>query len=130
MITSNIQLSLANIRGGAVVEAFDAELEGVLENMQDPNTNPTAVREITLKLKIKPDEDRAMGDMEFTVWPSKLAPRRVVTSKMIMGINPNGLTEAHEFTAKQMPLFSNETESDGFFENGKVTAISGGRKEV
>lgn len=76
-----------------------------MENILDPNTNPTAAREITLKLKIKPDEDRSVSDVEISVWPSKMAPRRVITSKMVMGIDSRGVAEAHEFTTKQQSLF-------------------------
>ena len=85
MWTSDEKISLANVRGGAVIEAFDEELAQVLDNINDPNTNPSAARELTLKLKIKPDDDRTISDIEFTVWPNKLAPRRIITGRMVIG---------------------------------------------
>lgn len=47
-------VTLSNLAGGGVVERFDDELKVVLKNMLDPNTT-LGVREVNLKVKIKPD---------------------------------------------------------------------------
>jgi len=52
-------VSLDNLGGGAAVEKFNDELVEVLRNIQDPNTSPTAMREIKLTVSLKPAEDRA-----------------------------------------------------------------------
>jgi hypothetical protein len=66
-------LNLLNIDNGSVPEVFDAELRKVLDNINDPNCNPKAKREITLKLTLLPGEDRE--DMSYIVaCTSKLAP--------------------------------------------------------
>jgi len=46
--------SLATIAGGAVAEAFEIELQKVLHNITDPNTDPHAKREINLKVVLVP----------------------------------------------------------------------------
>lgn len=129
--TSPNKLSLANLKNGAAIEAVDEELAGVLENIQDLNTQPTAVREITMKVKIKPDEDRSLCDIMVTCWPSKLAPRRIVSSKLMCGIDHDGIIEAREFVPPgQIEMFT-ETKpaSEEIEDNPKVTQIPRSQKE-
>ena len=52
---NNGQLSLENLGKGACIEKFNIELEKVIENILDPNTDCKA-RAITLKVVIKPTE--------------------------------------------------------------------------
>jgi hypothetical protein len=50
------------MQDGAVAERINAELMKVANNVRDINTDPKAPREITLKLKLVPTEDRqSMG---------------------------------------------------------------------
>jgi hypothetical protein len=58
-------VSLQNLGGGAAIELFDLELQKVLENISDENTRPAVVREITLKVKIKPGDDRDYGNLPY-----------------------------------------------------------------
>lgn len=46
--------SLATIADGAVSEAFEIELQKVLLNIADPNTDPSAKREINIKVVLAP----------------------------------------------------------------------------
>jgi phosphate-selective porin len=46
--------SLATIADGAVSEAFEIELQKVLINIADPNTDPNAKREINIKVVLAP----------------------------------------------------------------------------
>lgn len=94
--TSPDKLSLANMSEGGIIEAFDEELAEVLTNIHDPNTNPTAIRTITLTVKIKPDVDRTVNSLEATCKPG-LAPRRIIATKFMSGINKHGVVEAREF---------------------------------
>ena len=90
------KLSLATICNGTAVERFDYELQKVLENINDPNTEAEAVREITLKIKIKPDEAREMLKTEMSV-SSKPAGLSPVTAIGMMGKDIHGKAEAHEY---------------------------------
>ena len=73
-------VSLENLAEGAIEEKFAAEMERVSANIADENTNPTAIREIIVKIKIKPTDDRSSWLMQSQV-TSKLAPSRgIVTS--------------------------------------------------
>ena len=66
------KVSLDTIGQGAAVERFNLALQEVFNNIQDANTSPKAAREVTLKLKIKPDENREIGDVSVEI-VSKLA---------------------------------------------------------
>lgn len=66
-------LSLLNIDGGSVPEVFDAELQKVLANIADPNTNPKAKRQIVLKVTVAADD--GLEQLGYVVeCQSKLAP--------------------------------------------------------
>ena len=90
------KLSLATICDGTAVERFDYELQKVLENINDLNTDAEATREITLKVKIKPDENREMLKTEMSI-SSKPAGLSPVASIGMMGKDIHGNAEAHEY---------------------------------
>lgn len=96
-------VSLANLGEGAVIEAFDTELQRVLQNIVDPNTDAKQAREITLKVKIKPDSERSIG-MVSIVATSKLAPAKPVESTILIG-SAGKLVTATERVINQNSLF-------------------------
>ena len=98
-------LSLGTLKGGAAIELFDLELDKVMDNIQDPNTEPTEAREITLKVTIKPDEDRFLSAVGIQCWPSKLAKRRPAVTQVAMEIDRNGVVAAKEIIPAQRDLF-------------------------
>lgn len=103
------RLSLATICDKTAVERFDYELQKVLDNIIDPNTEATAAREITLTVKIKPDENREMIHTEMTV-KSKMAGLTSVVSMGIIGKDIRGNAEAHEYPRpkqQDLPNFNN-----------------------
>lgn len=60
-------LKLETLQNGAVLEAFEVELQNVLDNIQDPNTKPDGAREVTVKLKFKPNKDRNYTSLTYSV---------------------------------------------------------------
>lgn len=58
-------LAIGNICGGSVDEVFQRELQHVLANIADVNTDPEAERKITLEFKMKPFKDRSGAQIEF-----------------------------------------------------------------
>jgi hypothetical protein len=67
----NEKLSLVNLKGGAAVEMFDLALQRVLDNVADINMTGKP-REIVLKVKIVPTDDRTLIGYEIEI-NSKLA---------------------------------------------------------
>lgn len=87
-------VTLANLAEGAALERFDRELQQALDNIADPNTDPKAVRTITLTVKIKPNENRTMGEVKFSA-AAKLAPYAPVETLVFIG-RSNGNVVASE----------------------------------
>ena len=96
-------VSLENLGSGAATELFDLELQRVLDNISDENTKPTALREVTLKIKIKPSEDRDYGEVEISC-VAKLAPVKPFPTNIFIGRHL-GRTVATEHNPKQAKLF-------------------------
>lgn len=77
------QISLANLKGGAAIEMFDRAMRQVIKNLADPNTEPKAKREITLKVTFQATEDRALVAMNVTCTPKLSSQRSLTTTALI-----------------------------------------------
>lgn len=76
--------TLTEIGRGAAVERFDLELQKVLDNIQDPNTDPKKARSVVLKFTITPDEDRGVGKYAIDA-QAKLAPLKAHPGRVFLG---------------------------------------------
>ena len=101
------RLSLSTICEGAAVERFDYELQKVLEDINDLNTQAEATREITLTVKIKPNEDRTTYQPSLAI-KSKMAGLQPVTSIGAMGKSIDGKAEAYEYARPKQQEFGFE----------------------
>lgn len=84
-------ISIENINDGAVSELFEEEWHKVIKNIADLNTKPDAVREITIKVKIKPDKTRRTAISTILV-ESKLPPLKPHESFVFFEKTQEGLT--------------------------------------
>ena len=89
--------SLDQLMDGGVKERFNNALAKVWDNVYDPNTNPTAVREITMKVKIKPSERRDAASFSVDIMP-KLAPPVSLSQTVMLQLNGDGSITATERT--------------------------------
>lgn len=105
MFTNDEPISLKNLGGGAAIERFDDELSRVLDNVMDPNTDAEKVREVTLKVKIKPTKDRDMGAVSIEVNGKIASPSGYPTQIFIGRDSLTGMVEAYESNPKQGKLF-------------------------
>lgn len=102
-------VSLENLGSGAAVELFDDARQKVLANINDPNTKAQVVREITLKVKIKPISDqRDVATVEMQAIP-KLAPVNPCQTSIAIGKTINGDVEAREWSNPQPDMFAGES---------------------
>ncbi|WP_227394213.1 replication terminator protein [Jeotgalibacillus aurantiacus] len=69
---------------GAAAEKLNREIQRVLENIDDPNTDHKAKRTVTLTLSMTADEKRELVSTDVQV-KSKLAPAKSVGSTLILG---------------------------------------------
>lgn len=51
-------VDIGTINDGAIVDLFEEEWKKVMDNIQDINTKPDAIREIVIKIRVKPDKLR------------------------------------------------------------------------
>ncbi|EHU4989708.1 hypothetical protein C6807_RS13445, partial [Enterococcus faecalis] len=99
-MSKNINVPLSGISEGGLQERFDYELAQVINNINDPNTDPTKKRKITIDLTIIPDEYREDILIDYQV-KSKLVPREALTSKIIIGQDGKGKPLANELKSGQ-----------------------------
>lgn len=97
------ELKLETLAGGAALELFDRELQEVLKNIQDPNTEAEKARAIHVKVTLSPSEDRDRADVALEV-KSKLAPPKPVKSLVHMG-EKDGRLVAVSYDPRQSDLF-------------------------
>ncbi len=114
-ITLGEPLSFDNLGAGVAEEKFEEALKKVLENVLDPNTRAQTAREIILRVKIKPSENRTDADVVIAC-DVKLAADKVFPTRIFIGKSLNGQPEAHEVNANQYQLFPKE--------KGNVTSMA------
>jgi hypothetical protein len=78
------KLNLVNLKEGAAIERFDEALALAIANVLDPNTPATKPREITLRVRIIPSEERSMCGIEVTV-STKLQPPSAIGGIIYVG---------------------------------------------
>ncbi|MCT1577969.1 replication terminator protein [Oceanobacillus kimchii] len=82
-------VDLNEFAGGAVAERFNLELQKVLENFTDLNTDPTAKRKINLTVTLVADDARDV--VKATVQAkTTLAPAKELESKILMDYDDGG----------------------------------------
>lgn len=109
-----IEISLETLMGGKAIEKFNGELQKVIENILDLETDGTKNREIHLVFKMKPDpSDR--GRVFYSLdTKTKLAPPVSIGSTMFLG-NDRGRVKAYEQDVNQPPLFDEQKKSNVTF---------------
>ena len=96
-------VTLETLADGAAAELFQSELDKVLRNIQDPNTDATAVRKVTLEVTFAPDEEREMGNVKVKA-TSRLAGLKGAETRVFFGRHQGQLV-ATEWNPKQAGLF-------------------------
>ena len=89
--------SLDDLMDGGVAERFNVELDKVWDNVYDPNTDAHKTREVTLKVKITPNERRDACDFRVSV-QSKLAPQVELSQTVMITQRDDGSVLATERT--------------------------------
>lgn len=105
-----VQLDLSNICNGALPEVFERDLQKVLENIADPNTDVDKSRIITIELNFTPFVDRS-GAVVTLKTKTKLPGIPTQTSTVFIGKH-QGKTVAVPKDARQQQLFGKQPEPD------------------
>jgi hypothetical protein len=104
-------LNLGSIARGAAIELFEDGLAKVVANIADKATDATASREIVLRFKFKPDDDRRACVVATTL-TTKLAGHEEHVSKIYLGKDEHGKSYAFESDPRQEILFEPPAEED------------------
>lgn len=101
-------ITLSSIGNGAAFELFQERLTEVLENIQDPNTDPDASRKIVLEFTFKMrDGSREMGGVTIKAKTS-LAGTKPVGAVVYVG-RKDGRVVADEHDPRQFGMFDDES---------------------
>lgn len=122
-------LTLATMNSGGVVEAVDEVLRQIADNIADVNTPPDKMRELTLKLKIKPDESRTLININAVV-AAKLQPQEAQTIPVILDKQDGRPTFFESFTDQnphQMRIDGTDVASIRALKNENVTPFKAGK---
>lgn len=97
-----ININLNSLAGGATAEQINREIERVLENIQDPNTDQTAKRKLTITMTFIPDKNDCDVVDISTVCKAALAPSNGTSTRFVVGKNQKGEIEANEWGKNAM----------------------------
>jgi len=105
--------SLETIGRGVATELFQREFDKVLENIDDPNCKTDAVRTISLKFSIKPNDIGNEASVSVSA-TSKLEPVKDHSSSLTIVKNgPQRGAYTHNIHQQEMDLGANVTEMGG-----------------
>lgn len=100
---SEENVTLESLNQGAALERFNLALQDVLDNIQDPNTDPKKARTVTLKVTFKPDGDRGIANLKCDVI-ANLAPIAPFDVRVFLGRDKDGKGYASEFHPAQQTV--------------------------
>lgn len=90
-------IDLNALADGAFAEKLNKAIEEVARNIQDPNTEPTTKRQITVSIKFAPNKNRHMVGVQIST-VTKLAATEAIGTVMLMGTNMRtGQIEVSEY---------------------------------
>ena len=99
-----LNVNLENFAGGVIPEMFERELKRVLEDIDDPNTSPKKLREINIKIALRPDENRETCAFGVSV-TSKICGVRPQSSILFL-VRRGGRLQAFQSDPRQMDAFA------------------------
>lgn len=88
--------SILQMASGAIQERVDYEMSKIIDNILDPNTNPSGKRKLSLVIEFLPDSERQIISVRTTAKSTLCPTNPVATSLWITG------DEQGEVTAVEM----------------------------
>lgn len=82
-------VDLNSFASGAMSERFNQELQKVLDNIVDPNTDPKKARKVTLTVTISSNDNRELASVSVKA-DSKLCPAKNIETQLLMDYDSNG----------------------------------------
>ena len=108
-------VDLASLNKGAVADLFEREWQKVLDNIQDINTDPKALRKVTIEIKVRPSEDRNKADTTIQV------------KSALAGVRPHEHFIVFAPRGGKVTAFTTDPKEQGLpFDDGGVMQFKGG----
>jgi hypothetical protein len=85
----SISIDLNSFANGALAERANEELQKILENIADPNTDAKKKRKLTLTITLAADNKRDVI-MTNVIAKSTLAPAEPIEAKILMDLDNDG----------------------------------------
>ncbi|MFX3616104.1 MAG: replication terminator protein [Sporolactobacillus sp.] len=89
------KINLDALAGGAVAERFNRELQLVLNNIADPNTDAKKKRKLQLTVTFSPDEKRSLAGLSILA-KKTLVPAKEIETQLVIGQDSTGRVVAKE----------------------------------
>jgi hypothetical protein len=100
-------MNLGNLCGGDILKAADQTLDKILKNIVDISTAPEQKRELVIKVKFEPAENRELGTVSFTC-EAKLASIKPTKGNFFIARRSDGTVRGYARDPKQSELFQRE----------------------
>lgn len=92
------KINLETFANGALAEKTNIELQKVMDNIFDPNTDATKVRKVTITLTLKADEKREIIATNVDTKCTLVAAKGVATT-MLLGTDTSGKVVGRELAS-------------------------------
>ena len=102
------KINLEALAGGAFAEKLNEALMQVAENIQNPNTEATTKRQITVNIKFTPNKTRQMDLSDFTDADQDQESEETQAAAPTPGQNPTGKPLDLKNRGKQAPAAATE----------------------
>ena len=97
-------MEVKDLNNGAINDLFVPELKKVLDNIADENTNWKPVREIVIKVKIRPLNEKRNNASSIIEVYSKLAPQKPHESLVVLETDGRDITMLATQEPEQLEL--------------------------
>lgn len=104
-------INLEKLAGGAFTEKLNEALAQVAENIQNPNTDASTKRGITVNIAFKPSKNREVVSTTIQV-TTKLAATEAIETQMVMGTNRAGDIEIAEYGQATIDEYMEESAAE------------------
>ncbi|WP_203362418.1 replication terminator protein [Bacillus sp. REN10] len=106
-----MQFCLNSFADGAMAERFNQEMQKVIENIMDPNTDPTKARKVTLTISVKSNDKRELINVAVQ-GKCTLAAAKDVETQLLVDYDGNGKVTAGELKSGAKGQTFMDTEGD------------------
>ncbi len=100
--------SLATLDNGGLSELAQVEFGKISKNIADPQTSPTAIRELIITIKFAPDKNRHVGRAKYNL-KTKLAGPESIDVPVNFGIENGQFIIVEAIPPEQLKMWDDES---------------------